>query len=67
MVLGTGVWADDFVPYLTLLVFLNVPWASLIEMGMAAIIGGIIVVRLSMYLKTDKTVYTEDDFNEDSN
>ena len=67
MVLGTGVWADDFIPYLTLLVFLNVPWASLIEMGMAAIIGGIIVVRLSMYLKTDKTVYTEDDFNEDSN
>lgn len=67
MVFGTGVWADDFVPYVLLLVALNVPWASLIEMGIAAIIGGIIVVRLSMYLKTDQTVYEEEDFYEDSN
>ena len=67
MVFGTGVWTDDIVSYVLLLVALNIPWASLIEMGIAAIIGGIIVTRLSTYLKTDQTVYEEDDFYENSN
>lgn len=60
MVLGTGSWSEDFMPYILLLVFLNVPWASLIEMGLAAIVGSIIVYRLSQYLHKDD-VYEEDE------
>lgn len=44
-----------FIPYVTLLVTLNVPWASLIEMGLAAFVGATIVIRLAKYLR--KTEY----------
>ncbi len=43
--------SEAFVPYITLLVTVNVPWASLIEMGVAAFVGGTIVIRLAKYLR----------------
>ncbi len=43
-----------FVPYITILVALNVPFAAFVEMLLAAIIGSILVVRLSQYLKRDE-------------
>ncbi len=51
MVFGTGNLVDDFLPYLSVLVFYNVPWASLIEAVIAALVGGIVVVRLAEYLR----------------
>ncbi|MFA6647094.1 MAG: ECF transporter S component [Candidatus Izemoplasmatales bacterium] len=60
MVLGTGNYVDDFVPYVLLLFALNIPWASLIEMSLAAIIGSVIVVRLSNYLSiNNNNIYSE--------
>lgn len=60
MVLGTGNYVDDFVPYVLLLITLNIPWASLIEMSLAAIIGSVIVVRLSNYLSiNNNNIYSE--------
>ncbi|MDD3712461.1 MAG: ECF transporter S component, partial [Candidatus Izemoplasmatales bacterium] len=66
MVFGSGNIIDDFIPYVTLLFVLNVPWASLIEMTIAAIVGGIIVVRLSKYLSySENSAYSEEISNED--
>jgi len=59
MVLGTtGNLFEDFVPYILLLVFLNVPLASFVEMLIAGLIGGTIVIRLAKYL--GKTEYLKD-------
>lgn len=67
MVLGSGNIIDDFIPYVTLLFVLNVPWASLIEMTIAAIVGAIIVVRLSKYLSySENSAYSEEISNEDN-
>jgi uncharacterized membrane protein len=67
MVFGSGNIFDDFIPYVTLLFVLNVPWASLIEMTIAAIVGGIIVVRLSKYLSySENSAYSEEISNEDN-
>jgi len=51
MVFGTGNLIDDFIPYLGVLVFYNVPWASLIEAGIAAVVGAVVVVRLAEFLR----------------
>lgn len=67
MVFGSGNIIEDFIPYVTLLFVLNVPLASLVEMLIAAIIGGIIVVRLSKYLsKSENSGYSEEIKNEDN-
>jgi uncharacterized membrane protein len=67
MVFGSGNIIEDFIPYVTLLFVLNVPWASLIEMTIAAIVGGIIVVRLSKYLSySENSAYSEEISNEDN-
>jgi uncharacterized membrane protein len=68
MVLGTGNLFEDFVPYVLLLVVLNVPLASFVEMLIAGLIGGTIVIRLAKYL--GKTEYLKDgevEFFEDNN
>lgn len=57
MVLGTGSLIDDFLPYIALLLAVNVPLASLIEMIAAALIGSVVVVRLASFLKTDTHLY----------
>lgn len=67
MVFGSGNIIEDFIPYVTLLFVLNVPWASLIEMTIAAIVGGIIVVRLAKYLSySENSAYSEEISNEDN-
>lgn len=67
MVLGSGNIIEDFIPYVTFLFAFNVPWASLIEMTIAAIVGGIIVVRLSKYLSySENSAYSEEISNEDN-
>ncbi len=43
--------SEAFMPYITLLLAVNVPWASLIEMGIAAFVGATIVIRLAKYLR----------------
>ena len=45
-----------FVPFITLLISVNVPIASLIESVGAGIIGAVVVVRLSKYLKDQNSV-----------
>lgn len=57
MVLGTGSLIEDFLPYIALLLAVNVPLASLIEMIAAALIGSVVVVRLASFLKTDTYLY----------
>lgn len=52
--------SEAFVPYITLLVTVNVPWASLIEMGVAAFVGGTIVIRLAKYLRKKEYLSQEE-------
>ncbi len=67
MILGSGNIIEDFIPYVTFLFALNVPWASLIEITIAAIVGGIIVVRLAKYLSySENSAYSEEISNEDN-
>ncbi len=51
MVFTDGTLAEAFIPFITLLVALNVPLVSLIEAVTAGIVGGAIVIRLASYLK----------------
>jgi uncharacterized membrane protein len=68
MVLGTGNWAQDFIPYLTLLVVVNVPIASTIEMVAAAVVGAVIAVRIAEIRQPERFEYTEEETsNESSN
>lgn len=68
MVLGTGNWAQDFLPYLALLVLVNVPIASFIEMIAAAVVGSVIAVRISDFRQSERSEYTEEGLdNESSN
>lgn len=53
MVFTTGSLKEAFIPYITLLVVLNVPIASLVEAGIAAFVGSVIVVRLAKFLKNE--------------
>ena len=68
MVLGTGNWAQDFIPYLTLLVVVNVPIASTIEMVAAAVVGAVIAVRIAEIRQPERFEHVEEEKdNESSN
>ena len=51
MVFTDGTLAEALIPFITLLIALNVPLVSLIEAVTAGIVGGAIVIRLASYLK----------------
>lgn len=53
MVFEYNTLKEAFIPYVTLLVVLNVPIASLVEAGIAAFVGAVIVVRLAKFLKNE--------------